>query len=129
MSNEEIEKLKVIFSKRLKELIDANHVNQVELATMLGVSESTVGKWILMKTYPRMGIVEKLSVIFNVPKNYFFDEDESRRTYYLEPETAEMAQQLHDDPNLRVLMDASRKLKPEELQTVIALIKTMKGIE
>lgn len=129
MSTEEIEKLKAIFARRLKELIDANDVNQVELANMLGVSESTVGKWILMKTYPRMGIIEKLSVIFNVPKNYFFDEDEARRTYYMEPETAELAQQIHDDPDLRILMDASRKLKPKELKSVINMIKAMKGIE
>lgn len=129
MSNEEIEKLKAIFAKRLKELIDMNNVNQAELANMLGVSESTVGKWILMKTYPRMGIVEKLSVIFNVPKNYFFDEDEARRTYYMEPETAALAQQIYDDPELRILMDASRKLKPEDLKAVITLVKSLKEKE
>lgn len=129
MSNEEIEKLKAIFAKRLKELIDTNNVNQAELAQMLKVDNSTVGKWLSCKAYPRMGIVEKLSVIFNVPKNYFLDEDESRRTYYMEPETAALAQQIHDDPELRILMDASRKLRPEELKSVINMIKAMKGIE
>lgn len=129
MSNEDIEKLKALFASRLKELMANGNINQVELANMLHIDNSTVGKWLSCKAYPRMGIVEKLSVIFNVPKNYFLDGDESRRTYYLEPETAEMAQQIHDDPNLRILMDASRKLKPAELQAVIAMIKTMKGIE
>lgn len=129
MSNEDIEKLKALFASRLKELMANGNINQVELANMLHIDNSTVGKWLACKAYPRMGIVEKLSVIFNVPKNYFLDGDESRRTYYLEPETAEMAQRIHDDPNLRILMDASRKLKPAELQAVITMIKTMKGIE
>lgn len=129
MSNEEIEKLKLLFAKRLKSLIEANGVNQAELAQMLKVDNSTVGKWLSCKAYPRMGIVEKLSVIFNVPKNYFIDESEDRKTYYFDDETALLAQQIHDDPELRVLMDASRKLKPEELKSVINMIKAMKGIE
>ena len=62
-------------------------MTQADLANMLGVSESTVGKWILKKAFPRMSIIEKLSVIFNRPKAYFYDDHEERQTYYLNPET------------------------------------------
>lgn len=126
MSDEEVKKLKEIFAVRLSNLLSENNMSQTELATMLGVSESTVGKWLLKKAFPRMNILEKLSVIFNHPKAYFYDEEEQRSTYYLNPETAQLAQELHDNPDLRILMDASKNLSPEDIKFVMDLVNRMK---
>lgn len=126
MSNEEIEKLREIFAQKLSKLLADSDMNQADLANMLGVSESTVGKWILKKALPRMSIIEKLSVIFNRPKAYFYDDSEDRQTYYLNPETAQLAQEIHDNPDLRILMDASRKLSPEDIRFVVDLVSRMK---
>lgn len=41
---------KMIFSKNLKLLLDRNNISQVELSKILGVSESSVGKWLLQKS-------------------------------------------------------------------------------
>lgn len=126
MSDEDVKRLKEIFSVRLANLLSENNMSQTELASMLGVSESTVGKWLLKKSFPRMSILEKLSVIFNRPKAYFYDEEEQRSTYYLNPETAQLAQELHDNPDLRILMDASKKLSPEDIKFVMDLVNRMK---
>ena len=126
MSNEEIEKLREIFAQKLSKLLTDSDMNQADLANMLGVSESTVGKWILKKALPRMSIIEKLSVIFNRPKAYFYDDSEGRQTYYLNPETAQLAQEIHDNPDLRILMDASRKLSPDDIKFVVDLVSRMK---
>ena len=42
--------------------------------------------------------------------------------WYTDPETAKLAQELHNNPDLRVLLDASRDLPPEKLRALIALI-------
>ena len=126
MSDEDVKRLKEIFSVRLANLLSENNMSQTELASMLGVSESTVGKWLLKKAFPRLNILEKLSVIFNRPKAYFYDEEEQRSTYYLNPETAQLAQELHDNPDLRILMDASKKLSPEDIKFVMDLVNRMK---
>ena len=126
MSDEDVKRLKQIFSVRLANLLSENNMSQTELASMLGVSESTVGKWLLKKAFPRMNILEKLSVIFNRPKAYFYDEEEQRSTYYLNPETAQLAQELHDNPDLRILMDASKNLSPEDIKFVMDLVNRMK---
>ena len=126
MSNEEIEKLRELFAQRLSKLLADNDMTQADLANMLGVSESTVGKWILKKAFPRMSIIEKLSVIFKRPKAYFYDDHEDRQTYYLNPETAQLAQEIHDNPDLRILMDASRKLTPDDIKFVVDLVSRMK---
>ena len=117
------EELRALFSNRLSALLNEHNINQAELAKILGVSESTVGKWMLMKSLPRMGIIQKLSDYFGVPKSYFLEEAaENKRAYYLDPETARLAQEVKDDPRYRALFDATRKLSPDALKEVMNFI-------
>lgn len=77
MSITEKEKaMRALFSRRLGELITSRDLQQKDLADIIGVSESTVGKWLLQKAMPRMGTVQKLSDYFGVPKSYFLEEKE-----------------------------------------------------
>ena len=129
MTQEDIVKTQEIFAKKLRGLLDENKINQSELAEMLQVSESTVGKWLLQKALPRMGIIEKLSSIFNCPKSYLLEENETRRSYYLNPEAAKMAQEIYDNPQYKVLFDATKKLKPESIKEVMKFIDYQKAKE
>lgn len=129
MTQEDIVKTQEIFAKKLRGLLDENKINQSELAEMLQVSESTVGKWLLKKALPRMGIIEKLSSIFNCPKSYLLEENETRRSYYLNPEAAKMAQEIYDNPQYKVLFDATKKLKPESIKEVMKFINYQKAKE
>lgn len=61
--------LKEVFSKNLKYLLDLKNVTKKELSDYLGVSESTVGKWALKKSLPRMGLIEKIANFFEVQKS------------------------------------------------------------
>lgn len=117
------EELRALFSNRLSALLNEHNINQAELAKILSVSESTVGKWMLMKSLPRMGIIQKLSDYFGVPKSYFLEESaENKRAYYLDPETARLAQEVKDDPRYRALFDATRKLSPDAMKEVMNFI-------
>lgn len=53
-------------------------------------------------------------------------EEEPKQTYYLDPEVAELADQLHKNPELRILFDASKKLTKEDIQFVRDLVDRMK---
>lgn len=59
------------FSNRLQAIMNERNVNQAELSRILNVDSTTVGKWILKKAFPRMGIIQKLSEYFQVEKGYF----------------------------------------------------------
>lgn len=50
-----------------------------------------------------------------------------KSAYYLNDETAKIAQEIFDRDDLRILMDASRKAKPEDIQFLIAMAKRLKG--
>lgn len=56
-------------SKNLKKYMEEKGINNKELANILNVSESTVGKWLLKKSVPRMGIIEQISNYFNIEKS------------------------------------------------------------
>lgn len=68
------ENFKNIFSKNLKKYMNEYNINNRELSDIVGVSESTVGKWLLKKAIPRMGIIEKLANYFNIEKSDLLEE-------------------------------------------------------
>lgn len=74
MSKEE-QNMREIFSNRLQSIMVKRNVNQAELSRVLNVDSTTVGKWILQKSLPRMGIIQKLSEYFQVEKGYFLSSD------------------------------------------------------
>lgn len=65
---------KDIFSKNLEYYMSKKRINNVELAQILNVSESTVGKWLLKKSFPRMGLVEKMAMYFGINKSQLLEE-------------------------------------------------------
>ena len=48
-------------------------------------------------------------------------------TYYTDPETAKIAQEIFDDPDLRILFDAARDCRPEDLKMAAEMLKRFKG--
>lgn len=58
-----------IIAKNLKRLMEDRDLSNVELSEIIGVSESTVGKWLLEKSIPRMGAIEKLAAYFHINKS------------------------------------------------------------
>lgn len=50
-------------------------------------------------------------------------------TYYIDPETAELAQQAFEDPDTRILMSAKRDLSPESMKAVIDMVKLLRRKE
>lgn len=48
-------------------------------------------------------------------------------SYYLNPETAKLAQQLSDNPDLRTLFDAAKDSTPEDLRMAAELLTRLKG--
>ena len=122
------DKMKRLFSQRLVSVMQENNINQVELSKILGVSESTVGKWILCKAIPRMGVIQKLSDYFHVGKSYFLEED-ANTGYYTDPTVNEYAEQLRTNPNMRLLFDATKDMKKEDIDYVVDLVNRLKGRE
>ena len=132
--NEVMETLKAreLFSKRLRTLLNTHNMNQNELAKILNVSESTVGKWVLGKSMPRtMGIIQTIADNFGVGKSFLLEEtpveDSPAPSYYSDPVVAEMAEELKNNPGMKMLFDASRNASQKDLEIAANLLKQLKG--
>lgn len=47
--------------------------------------------------------------------------------YYINEETAKMAQDIYENPDLKILFDASKKLSPEDIKAVIEVAKVIQS--
>ena len=118
--------LLMAFKDRFRLLRDSRHLSQDELARQLGVSKSAISMYENGNREPKdLETLEKIADFFNVDMNYLLDKND-RSTYYLNPETAQLAQEIYDNPDLRILMDASRKLSPDDIKFVVDLVSRMK---
>lgn len=107
---------------KLQKLIDEKKTNVNELAGRANVSPSTLYSIIKRdNTKVDIDVLIAICKVLGVPVEYFSDTSDD--SYYLDPETARLAQELKDNPNYRVLMDASRKLSPEAVEEVMKFIE------
>ena len=115
-----------IFSKKLNYYMSLNNKNQMDLMNDLSLSSSTVSSWCTGKKLPRMGKIQMLADYFHIEKSDLLEDKEDAQTgdsYYLDKDSAEAAQFLFENPEYKVLFDASRKVKPEDIQFVKEMIE------
>ena len=58
------------FRERLKELRVANNLSQMQLAKVLGISQSAIAKWELGKTEPTASAIILVAKYFNESTDY-----------------------------------------------------------
>lgn len=120
--------LRALFSERLSAIMKQQGVTQAELARTLEVSESTVGKWILKKSLPRMGIIQRIADYFGVRKSYFLEFD-LESTYCCNSDAAALIQELEENPEYRMIISAIRGLNSESIKDIIKFIEFQKAKE
>ena len=75
--------------------------------------------------------MQKIADYFGVTIDYLMtgEDKESGDKYYLNEETAEMAQALFENRELRVLFDAAKDASPEDLKTTYDMLMALKRKE
>jgi len=112
------------FKERLKELRKAKGLSQASLAEKLGMSKSTIGMYETGDIKPSIEAVEALAEFFNVNKGYLMGE-EDYGLYYMDPAVVEMARELYERPEMKVLFDASRKATKEDIEAVASILNKL----
>ena len=111
-----------MLSEKIKELCRAHGISVPKLEDTLGFGGGTISKW--RTSSPSADKIKKVAEYFHVSIDYLMDVDNS--AYYTNPETAKLAQEVYDNPDLRILFDASRDLRPEDIRFVIDMVNRMK---
>ena len=74
--------------------------------------------------------MQKIADYFGVSVDYLMTgEEKDGDKYYINEETAEMAQALFENRDLRVLFDAAKDASPEDLKTTYDMLMALKRKE
>lgn len=121
-----------IIGKNLKRIMYDAGKTQIEVAKDLNISKATISSWMNGTRIPRMDKIDILCNYFNVSRADIMEEktDQDPKTgqveeYYLDTEAREAAEFLHKNPEYKVLFDASRKVKKEDIEFVRQFIERM----
>lgn len=113
------DKYKLIFSKNLNKYLQLNGKTQVDIIHDLGFNKSAVSTWCNGTRLPRMDKIDSLAKYFGInPSDLMEDKENSKTTYYFDNDARETAEFLHKNPDYKVLFDASRKVKKEDIDFV-----------
>ncbi len=127
------------FKDIIQKLRTEKNMSQQLLAEELGISKSTVAMWEIGQRYPSKELYEQISDLFNVDIDYLFGRTDVRQKvhfdedgtsyYYINPDTAQIAQEVFEHKELRMLMDEARDASPEDIQTIHSMLLALKRKE
>lgn len=120
------------FSNIFKSLRQASGYTQQELSDRLGISRSRIGMYETGAREPDFETLEIIADFFNVDTDYLLGRTNQttilpESSYYFNADAREMAQFMFENPEYKVLFDASRKVKREDIEFVRQMIDRVRG--
>ena len=112
-------------------LRDAKNMKDSNVAALTGIGKSTFSDWKSGRSEPKNEKLQKIADCPAVSGNYFTDYNSDGRSvgYYINDETAAIAQDIFENKELRLLFDAARDAAPEDLETVHSMLLALKRKE
>lgn len=114
-----------------EKLLQKFGVTTYQVSKSTGISQSTFSNWKARRNLIRGDKAKKIADYFGVSVDYLMTgrERENEPKYYLNDETTQVAQEIFENKELRVLFDAARDAKPEDLKTTYDMLMALKRKE
>ena len=111
------------------ELLKKKGIKTSDVAAATGISNMTFSDWKKGKSTPKVDKLQKIADFFGVTLEYLTTGKETKPQYYLDDETAAIAQEIFENPDTKSLFDMSRKMSPEKLKAHLQFMKTLYDAE
>jgi transcriptional regulator with XRE-family HTH domain len=108
-----------------RQLMEEKGVKHSDVSKATGISTSSLTDWKKGRYQPKTDKLQKIADYFGVSVEYIMT-GKKQKDYYLNEETAEIAQQIFDNPELRILLDAARDVSPENIKLAAEMLSRMK---
>ena len=114
-----------------EQLLQKLNVTPYKISKETGVTQTTLSNWKNGKSTPITANMQKIADYFNVSIDYLMtgEENEGGEKYYLNEETAEMAQKIFENKELRALFDVQSDMQPEDLKALHDMALALKRKE
>ena len=112
-------------------LRDAKGMKDADVARETGITKSTSSDWKNGRSNPKDAKLKKIADLFEVSLDYLRTGEKTvnGEKYYVNEKTAEMAQKLFENSDLRALFDAAQDASPEDLKTTYDMLMALKRKE
>ena len=115
---------KEVFSSNLQYYVRRSGKEQKQIAFDIGEKPTTFNSWVKGKAIPAVTILHKVAEYFGVRLEDIVNEREEQ--YYINPETAKIAQKIYEDSHYRILFDAAENSRPEDLLMAADMLNRFK---
>ena len=112
--------------RRIRDLRIAAGLTQEQLAELVGLQKSAIAKYENGKAENmKRRVIQKMAEVLGVSPSYLmgFEDD---APYYIDPEAAELAKEIANRKDLRILFDATRDISAEEMAVIIKMVEGLK---
>lgn len=113
--------------ERIRDIAKDKGYSVNRLEKELGFARSSINKF--NKNMPSAEKIQQIADLLGVTSDYILSGDESHNKYYLNDETANAAQKIFENKELRLLFDAAQDADPEDLETVHNMLLALKRKE
>lgn len=113
-----------LLGEKIRELRKRRRYSQALLGDAVGVTAQAISSYEIGRTEPPYATLAAIADVLGVKTSYFLGED--TEGYYISHDTAEKAQELFDNKDLRILFDAAKDARPEDLQLAAEMLRRLK---
>ena len=112
---------------------DARGLTNYQVAKLTGIPRSTFSDWSNGRSTPKQDKLKKIADVLDTSVDYLITgkdkpkESTGGTVYYFNDETAQIAQEIMENPNLHALFKAARGLPPKDMDITKDLIERLKG--
>ena len=114
-----------------EQLLSSFNISAYKFCKDTGVSQSTISTWKRKKNLINGDTAKVIADYFNVSLEYLMTgkEKEGGETYYINEETREIAQDIFENKELRMLFNVAKDSTPERLKAYYNMIRELERQE
>lgn len=109
-----------------EKLVESNGISTYKVSKETGIATATFSDWKSGKSIPKRDKLQKIADYFGVTLEYLTSGKEEIEFDYLNEESRQIAKDAYNNPELRILFNASKEVSPEDLRFVIEMVKKLK---
>ena len=112
-------------------LRDDRGMKDADVARETGITKSTFSDWKNGRSKPKDAKLKKIADLFGVSVEYLRtgEEDNNTEKYYINDETAQVAQEIFENKELRALFDVQKDMTPDDLRALHSMALALKRKE
>ena len=107
---------------------DSNGMKDYDVAKATGITKSTFSDWKNGRSKPKDAKLQKIADLFGVTAEYIRT-GKNTNEYYTNNETAQVAQEIVENKELKALFDVQKDMDPDDLKALHSMALALKRKE